>query len=130
MTPGRQIVSSRMVFKQRMPRYIFSVEGELSVFSSYLQKQTVLKKTTYYLLHVIKLKLYHIGIICLWSLRKSHRLSKITDDMKDEINKTVLAGNLILGSFRKTLLIKYICFFQTVMLSTRRFLSFFSKLNI
>ena len=48
MTPGRQIFST-MVFKQRMPRYIFPVEGELLVFSSYLYKQTVLKN---YLLSV------------------------------------------------------------------------------
>ena len=104
MTPARQIVS-RMVFKQRMPRYVFPVEGELSVsVATYRNKlNCAKKKTTYYLLHVIKLKLYHIGIICLWLLRKSHLLFKITNDMKDEINKTVHAGNLVLGSsFRKT----------------------------
>ena len=93
MTPGRQMVSrivSRMLCKQRMPGYIFPIKEELSVFRATYRNKLCLKK-----LLIIKRN------ICLWLPRKSHLLSKITDEMKDEINKTLHAGNLILGSFRK-----------------------------
>ena len=116
--PGRQIVSRTVVFKQRMLRDIFPVEGELSVFSNYLKKQTVLKNY----LH----------------LMKGGHLSLVTKEITFSVQnyrwheswdkQTVRTGNIIrvyiLGDF-----LYFICFCGQLCLvnHTSRFLSSFVR---